>query len=941
MNSAGPQTVPGTPPGTRRRPRARLEARALWHSIGAVRWSLAILALLAFALSGSMVAGDRLVAAHTADSYHAYLRAQPSAQTDVSAVSTMTSASAATLAQATARTDALLPPHLVGAVTAVHTSVIDQSAIVRAPSVSAGQTVTWPPLLNLSYSPQAASAVHYIRGSAPKCPAGGCAAPAAVPIAIAQPVATTLHLGVGSRLVLDSSDHGTLTVQISGIFEPSTTGSSAPADASGVSAPASIESAFDDLPTLRRPRLSDWVPAAGPYAGLTNLQWNAEALIDPEALAAVTGWQPAHVTWRYHLLPATLAASSAATLADEVKSRISSANLLGLGGAFSADVFSSHLPPTLAGFAALDAGANALADFALAGTAAIALAVLFLAISMLLVRQSAAVALLRARGASGPVLAGWVGLPALLVCVPATALAFLVFRALIHPTGSGSGHTALQGAVVAVTAVGAPLLAAVLAGRTPRAVPVSRRRRRATRWIGRGTALLVGVASVAGVRLRAGTGGGLDPLTVLLPTILAVDAAVLISFLIPPAVRPAARLAARGRGLVGYLSAASAARRPTVDLVTAGALTAAATAAVFASCFTGTLCAARVAQSWQSVGADLRISADGQGAALDQAALDKVAAAPGIAAHAEAAVLTEQQLVLPQGGVQITVYLIDPTRYRGLIQGTPLDTPALAADLASLSAGRGGAGGVPALVSPDLLGLIQAVPAGTQVSLELSSGLLNLAALGSAAAFPPASHASATVVLSAAGVGRALPNFQAAPDIAWYTYRPGATGTPAAAAKVAGATVATRAAVIGGYGNDLLSALSAWISRAAGLLDVVLAGTCILLAAAATARKRAATGAFLLAVGTRQRAAAAIGVLETVPMLIAVGAAAVGAGYGATEALLPALAVIGGVPQPDAATIPLDAVLAAAAVPLLGVLVVAAGAGFGRRTRLSFHRTDG
>lgn len=924
MSATRSPARPGGPRG-----RARLQPRTLWLSIGAVRGPLAVLAALAFLLSGSMIAGDRLVAAHTTDAYRSYLSAQPSARTDVTATSSVTAASAAELTQATARTNALLPAGLAGAVTPIHTAVVDQAAAWRKPAVTSRNSITWAPELSAAYSPQAAASAHYVRGSAPACPTGGCTRGAVLPIGVAQPVAAALGLDVGSQFVLDgAASSGAFTVRVSGIFLPS----------------GSASAAFDDLATLLAPQRAEWVPTMGPYAGLTNEQWHAEVLVDAGALAAVTAWQPAQTTWRYHLEPSGLVGSGAASLAAEIKSRISSVNKLGLGTVFADDVFSSQLAPTLQSFATLDGAANALADFALAGTAAIALAVLLLAVRILLVRQSAAIALIRARGASGAVLGTWVGLQTLLVCVPATAAAVVLCRVLISGSGSASGHAALPGAVAVATAFGAPLLAALaVAVGASRPARAARRRRRAARWIGRGTALLVGAAAVAGVRMRAGTGTtGVDPLSALLPTVLAVDAAVLISILIPLTVRPAARIAARGRGLVGYLSAAGAARRSTVDLVTAGALTAAATAAVFASCFNGTLASARVAQSWQTVGADLRLSsAADNSSALDPAALAKVAASPGIAAHAEAAVFTAQQLQVPQGEVDVTVYVVDPAEYRSLIRGTPLDSSATETGLDELGSAHANATTVPVLVSPGLLGLVQGLPASSPATLNLSEETLNLDTVGSVPAFPPATGSSAYVVLSATGLHQAIPNFQIPATIAWYTYQPGTTKPPAVAAQVPAATVAQRTAILGGYGSDLLSGLSGWISRSAGLLDVLLSAACVLLAAATTARARAASSSFLLTIGTRRRSAATISVLETVPMLVAVGVAAIGAGYGAAQALLPALSAIGGVPQPSAATLPAGSLLAAAAVPLLGVLVTTVGAGFGREAQLSFQRTGG
>lgn len=890
-----------------------------------MRGPLVVLGILTFVLCGSLLAGDRLVSEHTTTAYRAYLAAQPPAQTDLTATSTMASASADNLDTATARTDALLPAGLAGAVSS-QASVVGQIGTWAKPIVVVRRTVVHPPQLSFVQSAQASAAVRYVSGTAPSCPAGGCAAGSALPVAVSQVTASQLGLTVGEQFALNGaySTTGAITVRITGIFTA-----------------AGSAAAYEDLPRLLHPSLTSWVPVPlvpSPYAGLTNQQWNGSLLVDRTELATVTAWQPAVVTWRYHVQTAQLDAQGAGSLAAQIKARISSANTLGLGHAFTDAVYSSQLAPTLSAFTQLDSSAQALSDFALAGTAAVAAAVLLLAVRILRGRQQTAISLLRARGSSGAVLAAWVGFQTLLVCLPATVAATL----LVSIGVSGRGHTALDVAVIAVAGLGVPALAALAAARPPRVAQPSRRRRRASRAIGSGTALLVGAAAVAGVRLRTGGAAGMDPLTALLPTVLAVDAAVLMSMLIPLLVRPAARLAGRGRGLVGYLAAATAARRPTVDLVTAGALTAAATAAVFASCFTGTLDTARELQSWQTVGGDLRISSvAGPGGALDETELARVAAAPDVAASAEADVMGQQQLTVPQGDVTVTVYIVNPARYRAFVHGTPLDTPALDAELDALSTARPASGAVATLASPDLLGLVQGLASKSAPTLNLDSNTVDLDTADSAAGFPGATGASAYLVVSSTSLQAALPSFVPATTEAWYNYRAGASTVPAAAAQVAASNVTTRVAVLGGADSDLLTALSGWISRSAAILDLAMAAACVLLAAAATASARAAGSAFLLTMGTRRRAAATVSVLETVPMLLAVGVAAVAAGLGATRALLPAIAAIGGVPVPGSVQLPTGALLAAAAVPLLGVLATTAGAGFSREAQLSFQRTGG
>lgn len=192
-----------------------------------------------------------------------------------------------------------------------------------------------------------------------------------------------------------------------------------------------------------------------------------------------------------------------------------------------------------------------------AGVAGVATVVLFLAAALTTDRRAGEIRLLRARGGSlAGVLRRLIGEGAVTV-LPAAVLGTALAMALLPtPRWGQSVLAALATALIALLAF--PVRAALLWAR-PRAAG-SRRR-----LVGELTALAVTAAAVAEVRRRgvgtsAGAAAGLDPLLVAAPLLLAVLGGLLLARTEPVVVRRLAALAGRGRGLIGFLGLARAAR---------------------------------------------------------------------------------------------------------------------------------------------------------------------------------------------------------------------------------------------------------------------------------------------------------------------------------------------------------------------------------------------
>ena len=197
--------------------------------------------------------------------------------------------------------------------------------------------------------------------------------------------------------------------------------------------------------------------------------------------------------------------------------------------------------------------------------------------------------------------------------------------------GAGPRRLMLEGAVVAVAAVGAYVL-----------------RQR-------------GVAAAGSDSVLASP----DPFIAAVPALIGAAAALAVARLLPIPLEMMARVAERGRGFVTLLALRRATRRTNDRLLLTTLLTMAAVWS-FAAVSLAYLGRASDVAGWQTVGADYRISLR-DGAIPPNLGLEKV---PGVQAAATAAVLGGH---LPESNALVSVMALDLANYRDVVAGGPPD----------------------------------------------------------------------------------------------------------------------------------------------------------------------------------------------------------------------------------------------------------------------------
>lgn len=926
---------------------------------------LLITALITLIVCAGLVGGQRELSARTTGAFQEYLR-QHASSAHLTADSQMTAGNAADLNQANGEVPGKLPGPS-GAFVPTGWSVTVPQASGSLPiwlPHEAPETSTMlhqaPSKLTLLTADGIDADVQYTAGTAPACQ-GTCTGTDAahpVPIAVSGTTAQSLRLSVGQVYTLASKSGAPLYMKISGLFRASAGHSSGPA--------------ADLLGGLLSPFEQHSVNSFALVGPVPYIQWTGQALIAPDALSAVTGWQSATVSWDYDLAPDRLSADRAQSFATRIKTLIATAPSVSVAGdraagrgnrgpVFSPLVVVSAVPDVIAGFESDAAAAHALGLFVLFAAGVVGVATILLALRVLFARQERDLSLRRARGFAPASAARRAALQAAGCTVPAAAIAIAVSLWAVP----GAEDTFVYG-VAATVVIGIPLAAAITALRSSNTksgasahadssdqTPMSRRtaqRRKALRRTGVVLLLLFLVGAATVVRTELATSASPDLLSASLPTLAAAVGALAVTSLVTLLVRPAVRLASgRTRSAAPFLAAAHAARRPALPTAAAVALLVATSSAVFASCFTASLGAARQLDAARRTGADLRIDALGDvGTALDPAALARVAAASGVRASATGTVLTRQPLITPQGSVSTTVVVVDPAEYDKMLAAASsdtaaLDNPGLAAALHTLAADTGpdSTGDLPALISPDLAGYF--APGRDQ--LALSQGAVPIAAVAQADSIPAAGGADVFIVLSRAVLQKAYNGVAPLVTTAWYDLAPGSGDQAVSRAEaIPAVTVTVRSRLAAGLDAGPVGAVARWTSRAAVGFDLVLAGVCLLLAAALTAPTRAAGKAFLATLGARRATGVAASVLETLPAFLMIGVVAAVAALGALGVLAPLIGQLAvgspdGLPLSAVAT-PAAAVWAVAAVPVAGLALAAVRAVVEHRTRLSFLRDE-
>ncbi|MGW2375785.1 hypothetical protein [Kitasatospora sp. NPDC001683] len=436
--------------------------------------------------------------------------------------------------------------------------------------------------------------------------------------------------------------------------------------------------------------------------------WTTSGFVDGGSLPALARWGSGGENfWRLPVDPATLRADQL----DRTRNTISSF-LTGPGASAlisetrRSDLHtSSGLPDILTRADERYRASLPLSTIGPAGVAGVATVVLFLAAALTTDRRTGEIRLLQARGGSRTgVLLRLVGEGAATVLPAAVLGTALAMVLLPTPRWGQSVLAALAAALLALLAF--PARTALLWSRRK---PAGGRRR----LVGELAVLAVTVAAVAEVRRRGvGSGGGLDPLLVAAPLLLAVSGGLLLARIEPVAVGRLARLAARGRGLIAFLGLARAARdtsgRRKPSVLPLLALLIAVTTTGFGATVLDTVDHVRSRAARIATGGDIGVSLPDY-ATLPESFTKAAAALPGVHASTGAWVEPKARFVgADQAYTEAYLVAIEPTAYAEIARtlGVGEFDPA---KLAGTPGGRDTP--VPALFSRDLAKRLAAGPA--------------------------------------------------------------------------------------------------------------------------------------------------------------------------------------------------------------------------------------
>ena len=245
------------------------------------------------------------------------------------------------------------------------------------------------------------------------------------------------------------------------------------------------------------------------------------------------------------------------------------------------------------------------------------IAVLALAAQMTAERRRASLALARARGGTLRQLAGLAALEALLVSAIAGAAGWYLGTSLIDARPS-TGSLWLVGLLVVAATIAATTIVAWehrVVGRTERR-DLSTTRATPKRLAAEFAVLVLAVVGVVLLRRRGLSAsviqGSVDPFMLLVPVLVALTVAVARAAASTRSrCASPARCSAGSRGPVGFLGLSRAGRDPSGTATPLVVLLVALAFAVFASVVAHSIRVEQETLSWEQVGADVRIDANG------------------------------------------------------------------------------------------------------------------------------------------------------------------------------------------------------------------------------------------------------------------------------------------------------------------------------------------
>ncbi|MFF5402291.1 FtsX-like permease family protein [Streptomyces misionensis] len=707
------------------------------------------------------------------------------------------------------------------------------------------------------------------------------AATTEVEAAVTTATADRLHITAGSVIHVPAPGRPPLRARVTGILLPRDPGGAY----------------WSTVPRLRTPALMTVpTPGADPprywLGGLLLPQGAAPALL-------ATSADPV----RYWFLapdPGALHAHDLGALKSAVAALESGPGLRRARAATADDGtgVTTQLDDTLASFARLRSGIAPLVSLAGAGAATVVAVVLLMAGALAADRRHAELALLRARGAALPALAGRLLAETSVIAVPAGALGLLA--ALLAVPAGRTGYALAAAGAVTLTACAALPLRAAWAHRTvrssvPRADPATVRPSR-RRTIAELTVLVLAAGAVEALRRRGATG---DQLVALAPVLIGVVAALIVLRLTPFLLRRLTGPAGRLRGAVVPLSLARASRARSSAVLPLLALLTALTTAAFGGSVLAGVAAARDRAALLAVGADARVASD---APLPTATAARVRAVPGVRSVAPVGI--DYQAKPMDGQDSVPLISVDPASYGRLATHTGLG-PFRAPEL------RPAGGTLPALASPSV-----AARYGTRrpFTVRLQDGGSVTVRIALVRDATPALPGADFLVVDRAGL-------TAPADRPTALFLTGDGLTASALRRAAGtpATVQLRATERARYARSPLQSGAEDVYTAAVAAGAGFAVLALLLSLLRAAPERAALLARLRTMGLTRAEGRRLLVLESLPQSALAAAAGALTGWATTRLLSPALDLtavalpdtqaVAARPHPDAWSLTVPAVL--------------------------------
>jgi putative ABC transport system permease protein len=324
---------------------------------------------------------------------------------------------------------------------------------------------------------------------------------------------------------------------------------------------------------------------------------------------------------------------------------------------------STRLGGILENLLAQRTGVDAMVAVLAVGPLGATVAVLALGARLVVDRRRPALALLRARGASGTQLRLLMGGEGLVVGLGSAAAGLAAGLALSAGVGLDAPVTVSQVAL-ALAAGLAPATALVLAT-SPAGLRLTRadlapRSRSRVRWVLEvlvvsGAALATWLLLSRGVVAGSGAGSGVDPLVAAAPLLVSLALTLLAVRAYPWLALAVERALAPRRDLVPFLGAARATRDPAGGPVPAVALVLAVAVAATAAVLYSTVSGGVVREAWRATGADLRIS----GPLVEDPMAGKIAELDGVAAISPVAEVGDGVLQTAASSPRVEVYTAD------------------------------------------------------------------------------------------------------------------------------------------------------------------------------------------------------------------------------------------------------------------------------------------